>query len=362
MLMLAAGTSDYKNLTRSLRPKLAALAGEADANSLLSGRPGTSALASLGPLIGIARLIRGEMTRDEYVEAYGHRGPNEFELSEPTPAERGEWTEIDLQEPRDGDRSVDDLLAEKTRGYAAAWKRFVQTWPASARKWDRRLAAIHRAALTREAVRSEVVRLLRLGRTFALRAAELTGIGEDVFFLSFEEIDRLLAGDRGALASVSKRRSATEQLAALPAYPPLIRGRFDPKAWAADPLRPVDYYRDGVVPPAVSETSGRDPIRGFSGSPGIVEGRVRVLHTIDAASSFEPGEILVARTTNVGWTPLFPRAAAIVTDVGAPLSHAAIVARELGIPAVVGTGTATTRLSTGDRVRVDGARGLVTIL
>jgi pyruvate,water dikinase len=63
--------------------------------------------------------------------------------------------------------------------------------------------------------------------------------------------------------------------------------------------------------------------------------------------------------TDIAWTPLFPRAAAIVTDVGAPLSHAAIVARELSIPAVVGCGDATMRLKTGDRVRVDGGRGVV---
>ncbi len=66
--------------------------------------------------------------------------------------------------------------------------------------------------------------------------------------------------------------------------------------------------------------------------------------------------------TNIGWTPLFPRAAAVVTDVGAPLSHAAIAARELGIPAVVGCGNATTRLHTGDRLRVDGERGTVEVL
>jgi pyruvate,water dikinase len=74
------------------------------------------------------------------------------------------------------------------------------------------------------------------------------------------------------------------------------------------------------------------------------------------------GEILVASTTNVGWTPLFPKAAAIVTDIGAPLSHAAIVAHELGIPAVVGCGIATRRLATGDRVLVDGGQGVVRIL
>ena len=71
---------------------------------------------------------------------------------------------------------------------------------------------------------------------------------------------------------------------------------------------------------------------------------------------------LVTTVTNVGWTPLFPRLAAVVTDVGAPLSHAAIVARELGIPAVVGCGNATMRLRTGDRVRVNGSAGTVEVL
>jgi pyruvate,water dikinase len=70
----------------------------------------------------------------------------------------------------------------------------------------------------------------------------------------------------------------------------------------------------------------------------------------------------VTNTTNVGWTPLFPRASAIVTDIGGALSHAAIVAREIGIPAVVGCGDATMRLRTGDRIRVDGGRGTVEIL
>jgi pyruvate,water dikinase len=66
--------------------------------------------------------------------------------------------------------------------------------------------------------------------------------------------------------------------------------------------------------------------------------------------------------TDISWTPIFPRAAAIITDIGAPLSHAAIVARELGIPAVVGCQDATMRLKTGDRIRVDGSGGIVKII
>jgi pyruvate,water dikinase len=86
------------------------------------------------------------------------------------------------------------------------------------------------------------------------------------------------------------------------------------------------------------------------------------VHSPDEGDQFKSGEILVASSTNVGWTPLFPRAAAVITDVGAPLSHAAIVARELGIPAVVGTGNATMRLRTGDKVLVDGGQGFVKVV
>jgi len=95
---------------------------------------------------------------------------------------------------------------------------------------------------------------------------------------------------------------------------------------------------------------------------GCVEGMVRRIDHIEDGGQIQPGEILVTSVTNIGWTPLFPRLAAIVTDVGAPLSHAAIVAREMGIPAVVGCGNATMLLKTGDRVRVDGGQGVVEVL
>jgi pyruvate,water dikinase len=86
----------------------------------------------------------------------------------------------------------------------------------------------------------------------------------------------------------------------------------------------------------------------------------RHLNDFSKSSEFLNGEILVTVATNIGWTPLFPRASAIITDIGAPLSHAVIVAREFGIPAVVGCRDASLRLKTGDRVRVDGGRGVVT--
>ena len=101
-------------------------------------------------------------------------------------------------------------------------------------------------------------------------------------------------------------------------------------------------------------------IKGFAGASGIVTGKVRVITDIEHIDEVSNGDILVTSATNVGWTPVFTKVSAIITDIGAPLSHAAIVARECGIPAVVGCGNATTVLKTGDRVIVDGAAGTVT--
>jgi pyruvate,water dikinase len=144
----------------------------------------------------------------------------------------------------------------------------------------------------------------------------------------------------------------------LPSYPPVIRGRFDPFAWAADPDHPIDIF-DAQRQGAARREPDPHLVLGSPGSAGVVQGTVRVVDHPGTGDLLQLGEILVAVQTDIAWTLLFPRVAAVVTDVGAPLSHAAIVARELGIPAVVGCGDATARLKTGDRVRVDGARGIV---
>lgn len=176
--------------------------------------------------------------------------------------------------------------------------------------------------------------------------------------LEHDEIIRLLGGQGEAPSQIPLRKTAYKKFSALPEYPTIIVGRFDPFTWAADPNCHTDIY----------DASHRirrrftDQIKGIPGSAGQAEGRVRIVKSSEEGYQLQPGEILVAITTNVGWTPIFPRAAAVVTDVGAPLSHAAIVAREMGIPAVVGCGNATMLLKTGDRVRVDGGRGTVEIL
>ena len=372
-MLTAAGSADGTTLV-STPAKLAALVGEADAALLLSGQRAegaeTTSLASLGPVLGLTRLARGEIDRNAYTRQYGHRGPHEIELSLPRSAEDPGWIDDQLaavagnghDAPRDASRDADALLAERDAARAASWQRLASQDPPKAvavRKLITRWAPLARG---REAARSEVARSVWVARAWVRRAGELTGHGDDLFFLELPEIYGLLRGDRAPLDRVPGRRAVYESYRALPPYPALIRGRFDPARWADDPRRRVDYY-DGRAVAQASPGMGTDEvITGFPGAAGVVEGTARVLSAPEDGARLGDGEILVTTVTNIGWTPIFPRAGAVVTDVGAPLSHAAIVARELGIPAVVGCGDATVRLRSGDRVRVNGGAGTVEIL
>jgi pyruvate, water dikinase len=105
-----------------------------------------------------------------------------------------------------------------------------------------------------------------------------------------------------------------------------------------------------------------DEIRGFAASNGVVEGPARVIKSVEDIGRLQPGDILVCQITNPSWAPIFQKILGAVSDLGGSMSHAAIVAREYGLPAVVGTGTATSRIKDGQRIRVDGGRGVVTIL
>jgi phosphoenolpyruvate synthase/pyruvate phosphate dikinase len=103
-------------------------------------------------------------------------------------------------------------------------------------------------------------------------------------------------------------------------------------------------------------------IRGIAGSPGVVEGVARVVSSEAEFDSLQTGEILVCQMTNPAWQVLYGKIIAVVTDAGGTVSHPAVLAREYGIPAVVGTSVATYQIKTGDRIRVDGGTGLVEIL
>ena len=132
--------------------------------------------------------------------------------------------------------------------------------------------------------------------------------------------------------------------------------------WTSHPAPPI-RGRDGapVGEPPAAEPAAQDsgPLRGIAASTGLAQGRARVATSPAEGRELVAGEILVARFTDPGWTPIFPLAAAVVTEIGGMLSHGAVVAREYGIPAVVNVAGATTKIQTGDLLEVDGSKGEV---
>jgi rifampicin phosphotransferase len=185
--------------------------------------------------------------------------------------------------------------------------------------------------------------VLRLGGL--LQAEGVIDRAEDVFFLTRAELDT-----RAPLQDVVRqRRTIWERQRRLLA--PLTIGR-PPRLIAKELLATVEAVR---APGAVAEGA----IVGQPASPGRASGPVRIVHGPADFDRFQAGEVLVARATAPAWTPLFARAVAVVTDGGTLAAHASLVAREYGIPAVVATGDATTRLSDGQVVTVDGGAGTI---
>jgi len=185
--------------------------------------------------------------------------------------------------------------------------------------------------------------VLRLGET--LRADGVIERAEDVFYLTRAELDTRAPPQE----LVARRRGSWERQRRLLA--PLAIGR-PPWLIAKELLATVEAARThGVV--------AEGAIVGQPASPGRATGPVRIVHGPDDFDRFQPGEVLVARTTAPAWTPLFARAVAVVTDGGTLAAHASLVAREYGIPAVVATGDATARLTDGQVITVDGGAGTI---
>jgi pyruvate,water dikinase len=360
----ATHANDY---TMALRWELTELVGPDDASVLLSNvSRGANPVASLGPVLGLAKMARGAMDRAAYLEQYGHRGPHEFELSVPRPVEDPTWLDQQIAQFHKSPHDAETLLAQQRARFDAAWLNLRTRYPRRAKALQRRIDVAADCSRMRESARSEYVRDRWMARLFALRAGQLTGLEDDIFFLTVDEVLDVLAGHAVPLNTIRDRRISYATYKALPPYPPIILGHFDPIAWAADPNRRPDLFStrslSAIRQPSPRATRHLPLVTGSAGSAGRVDGVVRRLDHPDQGDQLQPGEILVTGQTDIAWTPLFLRTAAVVTDVGAPLSHAAIVARELGIPAVVGCGDATMRLRTGDRVRVDGGRGTVELL
>jgi pyruvate,water dikinase len=121
----------------------------------------------------------------------------------------------------------------------------------------------------------------------------------------------------------------------------------------------VKEWLKGIEAPSAKDVT---EIKGFASSAGVAEGPARVLKVVKEIVDVQPGEIIVCPTTNPSWAPIFTKIKAAVTDIGGLTSHAAIVCREYGLPAVTGTGVATSVIKTGDILKVDGGTGVITIV
>jgi pyruvate,water dikinase len=197
---------------------------------------------------------------------------------------------------------------------------------------------------------------------------------EDVFHLTHYEletaiIDMMTSWSNGSPprgpsrwpAIVKERKAAIAEWAkhdtapALGPVPEMIRDPAIVMLWGIT-RESLDAWLSAGDQPDSNE------IRGFAASSGVAEGVARVVKSVDEIARLRQGDILVCQVTNPTWAPIFQKISATVSDIGGSMSHAAIVAREFGLPAVVGTGTATQKIKDGQRIRVDGGLGVVTIL
>jgi rifampicin phosphotransferase len=183
--------------------------------------------------------------------------------------------------------------------------------------------------------------VLELGNR--LERAGVINSARDIFHLKLGELEELVEHwppPRETIPQinelVTRRNAKRESLASTP--------MVDPRLLIP---RPQDVMDEDFI------------LIGSPGSPGIASGPARIVHDVSEFGNLLPGEVLVAPATNPAWTPLFQRAVAVVVDMGGAASHAAIVAREYGVPAVMGTFDGTKKLTNGQMIQVDGSRGLV---
>ena len=291
-----------------------------------------------------------------FLARFGHRCPREFDLGAPRWIEAPEMiidlVRAGLQSPaaeRLPDR-LGRLASARRRAVAAAvsaaprWRRPILRWLAHLVElyMPLREAPKHYAMIafqrTREAALELGTRLADRGRIAAR---------SDIFFLELGEIERLIGepgGDVDFRPIITARREDFERFRA---------------------ERPPDYLRSDGVPIAAGNGHVRETqdglLRGAGVSGGTGRGPVRLLTEPDPKAMAD-GDVIVMEFADPGWTPLFPRAAAIIMEVGGLMCHAAVVARELGIPAVFGVSGATRTLRNGQTVTVDGTQGTVTAL
>jgi pyruvate,water dikinase len=297
---------------------------------------------------------------DEFLDEFGCRGPNEWEVRSPTWGTDPELalTAVDrMRHTPDNaapQRHFDGMVAEREQLTAQVAEQLA----GNPEVQGQFLAAVRAAQLFlagRERTKTTVIRFAHEAR---LRAHEIgrrmVAEGhfervEDFGMLRDDEFDALL-DDPGSFRSVlAERTELYERLQAL--EPPfIVNGTVPPiEEWRPRGSTPVEVARPG------------DVLTGIPGCPGSHTGRARVVLRPDDPRDLAPGEVLVAPITDPAWTPLFVPAGAVIVDVGAQISHAVIVSRELGIPCVVSVTDGTRRIPDGAQVTVDGTSGTVTV-
>jgi phosphohistidine swiveling domain-containing protein len=296
----------------------------------------------------------------EYLERYGWRGGEHDVASvtwreDPAPAYGfiREYAERPDYDPDDDLRSLAAAREARERSLlerldASQAKQFRQVL-AGAQQYlpaeedhnfwiDQQGIAVHRLPVLEAADR-----LVRAGRIVTR---------DDVFYLEFDELVVALRGRPDDLHELVASRKWAQQQNSLHA-PPVTLGTPPPPDMPEDPFM-VNFFGGRMMP-----TPDPRMVRGNAASAGTVTGTARIIRSLDEAWKLEAGEIIVCPVTMPSWTPLFALAAAVVTDHGGALSHTAIVAREYGLPAVVGTKVGTQVIRDGQTVTVDGRSGTV---
>jgi len=292
----------------------------------------------------------------QFLATYGHRSVNELDLGVPRWAEDPTYVFVVLAsylQLRDSAQAPDRQFQRATREAEAMLVELTRR--ARRASWARGLLVgffLRRARALgglRELPRFALALLLAQARTLlspvgeALVQANRLVHASDIFWLSFPEIHAALEGG-DFRSTVGERRI-----------------RYDLEY--ARRRIPLVLLSDGTAPAVetAAAEAGDDRLRGTPASPGRVTGSARVMHHPHAGQLVR-GEILVAPSTDPGWTPLFLMAGGLVVETGGAMSHSAIVAREYGIPAVVGVAGAVERIRTGQRITVDGTTGTVTLV